>query len=194
MNIVFAFCRRFFMSRLLYDATKQSLECQLTDRARLSYHFPADGARITALMSLKEPTARPVEQPSAILVDTCSRRRNFDGTSSTRRNIHTCRTHNESDPGALRAAQPEAHSRTSPRIELTTLTRAQTTMATEMTREKLETLVNSVEALEENVNKLHDALEKKGVNSRGTKDIFGRVFSMPVRVTAPAAMAAQTQA
>ena len=53
-------------------------------------------------------------------------------------------------------------------------------MKPEITTEKLETLVNSVEALEENVNKLHDALEKQGVNSRGTKDIFGRVFSMPV--------------
>ena len=53
-------------------------------------------------------------------------------------------------------------------------------MKSEITTEKLETLVNSVGALEENVNKLHDALEKKGVNSRGTKDIFGRVFSMPV--------------
>ena len=53
-------------------------------------------------------------------------------------------------------------------------------MKSEITTEKLETLVNSVEALEENVNKLHDALEKKGVNSRGTKVIFGRVFSMPV--------------
>ena len=31
------------------------------------------------------------------------------------------------------------------------------------------------------VTKLHEALEKKGVNSRGEKDIFGRVFSMPVR-------------
>ena len=70
-----------------------------------------------------------------------------------------------------------------PRIVPTPLTRAQTIMATkpEMTQEKLETLVNTVESLEENVNKLHDALEKKGVNSRGTKDIFGRVFSMPVQ-------------
>jgi hypothetical protein len=41
--------------------------------------------------------------------------------------------------------------------------------------------VSTVESLEENVDKLHSALEKKGVNSRGTKDIFGRVFSMPVR-------------
>ena len=53
-------------------------------------------------------------------------------------------------------------------------------MKPEITAEKLETLVSTVESLEENVDKLHSALEKKGVNSRGTKDIFGRVFSMPV--------------
>ena len=56
--------------------------------------------------------------------------------------------------------------------------RAQTTMAT---AEKLEQLESTIESLEDNVNKLHNALEKKGVNSRGEKDIFGRVFSMPVR-------------
>ena len=46
--------------------------------------------------------------------------------------------------------------------------------------EKVNMLATTVESLEENVNKLHDALEKKGVNSRGTTDIFGRVFAMPV--------------
>jgi hypothetical protein len=56
-----------------------------------------------------------------------------------------------------------------------------TAMKPEISAEKLETLVSTVESLEENVDKLHSALEKKGVNSRGTKDIFGRVFSMPVR-------------
>ena len=45
----------------------------------------------------------------------------------------------------------------------------------------LESMQNTIESLEDNVTKLHEALEKKGVNSRGTKDIFGRVFSMPVR-------------
>ena len=49
------------------------------------------------------------------------------------------------------------------------------------TAEKLEQLESTIESLEENVNKLHSALEKQGVNSRGEKDIFGRVFSMPVR-------------
>jgi len=46
--------------------------------------------------------------------------------------------------------------------------------------EKMEALQNTVQSLEENVNRLHNVLEKKGVNSRGTKDIFGREFSMPV--------------
>ena len=50
-----------------------------------------------------------------------------------------------------------------------------------VTAEKLEQLESTLESLEDNVNKLHTALEKKGVNSRGEKDIFGRVFSMPVR-------------
>ena len=45
----------------------------------------------------------------------------------------------------------------------------------------LEAMQSTIESLEDNVTKLHEALEKKGVNSRGTKDIFGRVFSMPVR-------------
>jgi len=49
------------------------------------------------------------------------------------------------------------------------------------TAEKLEQLESTIESLEDNVNKLHAALEKKGVNSRGEKDIFGRVFAMPVR-------------
>merc|ERR1719353_1466864 len=44
----------------------------------------------------------------------------------------------------------------------------------------LEAMQSTIESLEDNVTKLHEALEKKGVNSRGTKDIFGRVFSMPV--------------
>ena len=47
--------------------------------------------------------------------------------------------------------------------------------------EKLEQLESTIESLEDNVNKLHVALEKKGVNSRGEMDIFGRVFAMPVR-------------
>ena len=45
----------------------------------------------------------------------------------------------------------------------------------------LEAMQSTIQSLEDNVTKLHEALEKKGVNSRGTKDIFGRVFSMPVR-------------
>ena len=45
----------------------------------------------------------------------------------------------------------------------------------------LEAMQSTIQSLEDNVSKLHEALEKKGVNSRGTKDIFGRVFSMPVR-------------
>ena len=57
--------------------------------------------------------------------------------------------------------------------------RAQTTMS--VSAEKLEQLESTIESLEDNVNKLHTALEKKGVNSRGEKDIFGRVFAMPVR-------------
>ena len=38
-----------------------------------------------------------------------------------------------------------------------------------------------IDALEQEVGNLHDALSKKGVNSRGTTDIFGRIFTMPVR-------------
>ena len=49
----------------------------------------------------------------------------------------------------------------------------------------LESMQSTIESLEDNVTKLHEALEKKGVNSRGTKDIFGRVFSMPVWLFSP---------
>ena len=49
----------------------------------------------------------------------------------------------------------------------------------------LEAMQSTIQSLEDNVTKLHEALEKKGVNSRGTKDIFGRVFSMPVWLFSP---------
>jgi NNP family nitrate/nitrite transporter-like MFS transporter len=50
-------------------------------------------------------------------------------------------------------------------------------MSEKMTQDDL---VQSVKELEKQVNKLHTALEKKGVNSRGTSDIFGREFAVPV--------------
>ena len=50
-------------------------------------------------------------------------------------------------------------------------------MSEKMTQDDL---IQSVQELEKQVNKLHTALEKKGVNSRGTSDIFGREFSVPV--------------
>ena len=78
------------------------------------------------------------------------------------------------------------HLGTCPRAVPTSLichARAQRTMAKpELT---LEAMQSTIESLEDNVTKLHEALEKKGVNSRGTKDIFGRVFSMPVWLFSP---------
>ena len=79
------------------------------------------------------------------------------------------------------------HLGTCPRAVPTSLishARAQRTMAAkpELT---LEAMQSTIESLEDNVNKLHEAHEKKGVNSRGTKDIFNRVFSMPVRRSNP---------
>ena len=44
----------------------------------------------------------------------------------------------------------------------------------------IEEISQTVQDLETQVNKLHAALEKKGVNSRGTCDIFGREFAVPV--------------
>jgi len=41
-------------------------------------------------------------------------------------------------------------------------------------------LASKVDALEAEINMLHDALQKRGVNSKQTADIFGRVFSAPV--------------
>ena len=62
-------------------------------------------------------------------------------------------------------------------------------MSEKMTQDDL---VQSVKELEKQVNKLHTALEKKGVNSRGTSDIFGREFAVPVDATGPAAEAVFT--
>ena len=38
----------------------------------------------------------------------------------------------------------------------------------------------SITAAHAEVNSLHTTLEKKGINSRGTADVFGRVFEVPV--------------
>jgi len=39
---------------------------------------------------------------------------------------------------------------------------------------------DKVSMLEQEISKLHDELEKRGINSRGTTDIFGRPFELPV--------------
>merc|ERR1719408_1173469 len=50
-----------------------------------------------------------------------------------------------------------------------------------MTPEQLSAKYEALEQkLEHDVNALHSALEKSGVNSRGTTDIFGREFTVPV--------------
>ena len=54
-------------------------------------------------------------------------------------------------------------------------------MSKAMTPEQLSAKYEALEQkLEHDVNALHSALEKQGVNSRGTTDIFGREFSVPV--------------
>ena len=47
--------------------------------------------------------------------------------------------------------------------------------------DKNDAVLAKIEMLEKEVNNLHRCLEKKGVNSKGTKDLFGREFSVPVR-------------
>ena len=54
-------------------------------------------------------------------------------------------------------------------------------MSKAMTPEQLSAKYAELEQkLETDVNALHSALEKQGVNSRGTTDIFGREFEVPV--------------
>ena len=44
-------------------------------------------------------------------------------------------------------------------------------------------LATEIDELKKEVSLLHAALQKKGMNSKGTTDIFGREFSVPVRLT-----------
>ena len=44
-------------------------------------------------------------------------------------------------------------------------------------------LAAEIDELKKEVSLLHAALQKKGMNSKGTTDIFGREFTVPVRRT-----------
>jgi NNP family nitrate/nitrite transporter-like MFS transporter len=46
--------------------------------------------------------------------------------------------------------------------------------------ERMAMCEESITAAHAEVNSLHTTLEKKGINSRGTADVFGRVFEVPV--------------
>ena len=52
-----------------------------------------------------------------------------------------------------------------------------------------------MEQMEKEIGQLHDLLSAKGMNSRGTTDIYGRKFSVPVRsARAPAPLLQQPRA
>ena len=50
---------------------------------------------------------------------------------------------------------------------------------------------NSLDSIRKEIDRLHDALEHKGINTRGTTDVYGRPFVLPVRspATTPIASA-----
>ena len=51
---------------------------------------------------------------------------------------------------------------------------------------------SKMDELEKEIDMLHTALQKKGINSRGTTDIFGREFTVPVRLACAARRGARS--